>query len=248
VFTDDDVLAPPDLVARYEAFFRSHPTDRLLVGGVIDPVPDDLGPWPPWFRPDYLPDLHQLHHGRRRALSPPAYLWGANLGLPAALFAELGGFDVGLGNRGDDRGTFEDVDLQDRARASGAEVWFDPALTVRHRVPRQDVSPRRMLAVAFVRGRNSYWGQVLSDRTDRPDVRARPTAALPLAATLVVWLALAAAARVTKAAIHPAHRAAFRAGWLLDRLRGSAPGPRVGRLSRVAYRMHTAVLRVVPGS
>lgn len=174
LFTDDDVVIPPDWLESYRRFFAPRtPAERLVVGGPIHPIASDLGRWPPWLDAAAVTDLIPLDLGdSERVLGPPEYLWGANMAMHAQVFRTIGGWDPTVGRRGHERGTYEDVEYQDRVRHGGGAVWYSPAPRVFHRVPHDLVTPARILSNAFARGRNSVW---LADRSvPAADVRDDP--------------------------------------------------------------------------
>jgi GT2 family glycosyltransferase len=159
LFTDDDTLADPHWISAYLDLFARHGTASMIAGGVQIPVPHDLGPWPAWFTEPALVNLATLDYGEERPLVSPEYVWGANMAVPRELFETFGGWDETIGRKGHSRGTYEDTEFQDRVRAAGIAVWFCPGAVIRHRVARENVTPRRIVASAFARGRNQLWKQ-----------------------------------------------------------------------------------------
>ena len=87
LFTDDDVIVDPDWVRSYLDFFARHREDSIVAGGPIVPVAADLGPWPRWFDSCALPDVGLLDHAEERPLGRYEYIWGANMAVPAGIFA-----------------------------------------------------------------------------------------------------------------------------------------------------------------
>jgi glycosyltransferase involved in cell wall biosynthesis len=250
LFTDDDVVAPPGWVQAYRTFFVGRSGELLVAGGHIRPVPADLRPWAPWFRSDYLPDVHELHHGPEGPLRPGSYVWGGNFAVTAEVFARLGPFGEELGLRGDQRGTFEDAEYQDRVRAAGGSIWFLPTAGLSHRVRLDWTTPRAILGVAFTRGRNSFW-QRAGARPDRGKVAVTVRVLSGLCALgrdWTLWLCGVTAFRATgrAAALATAHRAAHRFGRSMERTCAGWPG-RGGRwMERVVYRAHAIALRATP--
>jgi glycosyltransferase involved in cell wall biosynthesis len=161
LFTDDDVILDRGWVRAYVTFFARGREDSIFAGGPIFPVPHDLEDWPKWFDSCALADLGLLDYRDERPLGRREYVWGANMGIPACTFSRLGSWDEDVGRRGEARGTFEDTEYQDRARAAGGTTWFCPAATLRHRWPRAEITPSRILRTAFTRGRNEFWSEVL---------------------------------------------------------------------------------------
>jgi GT2 family glycosyltransferase len=224
LFTDDDVIVDSGWVRSYVEFFSRYGSDSVVAGGPIVPAPEDLGEWPGWFDACALPDLALLDYDGERPLGRHEYVWGANMGIPAALFCRIGSWDERVGRRGDARGTFEDTEYQDRARGGGTDVWFCPSAPIRHRVPKRDVAVARILRTAYARGRDQFWHEAL----DRPGgaTRAANRGDYLPALTMLLWRFAALACwsvalqcRRSRNVFVRAHRAAWRAGWAMDVLR-----------------------------
>jgi glycosyltransferase involved in cell wall biosynthesis len=250
LFADDDVIAAPDWVRRYCNFFGGRDGELVVAGGAIVPVPADLGPWPRWFTQPCLADLGLLDHRQEGPIEFPKYVWGGNFAVSAEVFQRMGGWDETLGRRGDQRGTFEDTDYQDRVRAAGGSVWFVATATMRHRVPRHQITPRSVLNTAFTRGRNGYWqDKIASQGRSVRSVRSPTTAMLAdlgkLGLAFAGWLCWSAVFRLTglPRAFERAHGAAYGCGWLMDRL-CDRPQRLVRPMRRSAYKARGLVLRV----
>lgn len=247
LFTDDDTLVDPRWVASFHQLLSGAGT-LTLAGGPIVPVPRDLRPWPRWLPAAALQDAGQLDYRGRRSLGRFEYVWGGNMAVPRKLFDRLGLWNEEIGLQGTARVTahdsagFEDTELQDRAKQAGGSVWFCPDAVVRHRVPTESVTPRRILDTAFTRGRNDFWVRELAAGGDARAVSTRPIwpAATGLALACAAWGAWAARFRLTRSpgAIEKARQAAFRAGRALD-------GLRAGRRRALFYRMSYPVLSIV---
>ena len=224
LFTDDDVIVDSGWISADVRSFAREETD--CAGGRVIPVPGDLGPWPSWLPPDETGDLGMLDHGGPdRILSEDDYVWGANLAARRDVFERSGSWDESVGRRGDARGTFEDVEFQDRLRDQGVSIWFCERAIVHHRVPRGTITPRRVLDLAFVSGRN----RVAADRAARwgsvPAAwpRPRPVAGLwAVAERSARWTVRAVAFRISpsKSTFSRARRSAIELGSAVEELRG----------------------------
>lgn len=245
LFTDDDIVMESRWIAAYESFFAPRRDELLLVGGPVVPVPHDLGQWPSWLGGG-LPEFGLPQYGARR-LADSEYVWGANMAMPKALFAEIGPWNEGVGPRGDERGTFEDADYQDRVRAAGLPVWFAPTASVHHRVDRAAVTPRRVLAAAFGYGSYEFW---------RGPGKRAPSERQPLASGLVrlisallaegTWI-LAFRLVPTAWTFERARGSAYKIGYTLERLQAGRQRSRVYRRFRRAFiRARALSLRVAP--
>jgi glucosyl-dolichyl phosphate glucuronosyltransferase len=221
LFTDDDVILDSAWIEAYVSFFaRRRPEPRTLAGGPVLPLPHDLSVWPTWLDDAAKPDLPGLFHGtEERALGRFDYIWGANMAARAELFAELGGFDEGLGRSDELRGTFEDVELNERVAEAGGECHYLPAAVVHHRVDVGATRPRMIVRKAFNRGANDFLraarGSYYAPSARVPSGRALSAGVLAL--RLPIWLAGALLFRLTRrrGAFELARRSAWAAGWCL---------------------------------
>jgi len=251
LFTDDDTLADPHWIHSYVDLFARRREELMLAGGPQIPIPHDLGPWPKWFDEPALADVALLHHLEKRRLKPSEYVWGANMAVPRRLFDQFGVWNETVGRKGDERGTFEDTEFQDRVRKAGGAVWFCPAAVVRHRVPRQTITPRRISSTAFTRGRNDVW---MKNLPIWREVRLVPKrnlvrALLLLAASLFRWSLWVMAFRLfqRKSFFERARSAAFASGHSLDSLRAGRNSERLYlAVARFAFRVRRLLLRLSP--
>jgi glycosyltransferase involved in cell wall biosynthesis len=251
MFTDDDTIPVDGWIEAYRAFF-AHSSDHIaLAGGPVVPVPEDLGEWPPWFSPGAEPDLALLRHEGERPLRRGEYVWGGNMAVPAEVFGNLGLFDVSVGRRGEDRGTFEDAELQDRLRDSGGVVSFCPSAEVKHRIPLDAITPRRVVATAFDRGRNEFWMENIGRWGAEEAVPERPLIGSLALLTVALWrwLLWTIAFRIwpRRGFFERARRAGWSSGRALDGLRAGRGMARVyRRAGRVVFGVRGLVLRLAP--
>ena len=222
LFTDDDTLTDPHWVSAYLELFARHGTASIIAGGLQIPVPHDLQPWPVWFTETAIENVALLDHGKERPLAPSEYVWGANMAVPRHMFQEFGGWDEQIGRKGHARGTYEDTEFQDRVRSAGITVWFCPQASIQHRVARETLTPRRIFAAAFSRGRHQLWKQ---SQVSSPEVEAltmRPVfqVLFMLAKSMLQWAFWVMAFRLVrrKMIFERARRAAYCSGRALETL------------------------------
>jgi glycosyltransferase involved in cell wall biosynthesis len=258
LFTDDDMRVVPGWVASYDALFSRHEGNALLLaGGPIVPIPYDLGQWPDWLDEPGLADAGLLDHREQRALRKFEYAWGGNMAVPRRLFDRFGLWDEAAGLQGDGRVTredsefFEDTELQDRVRKAGGSTWFCPQAVVYHRVDRASVTPRRILATAFARGRNDFWRQGLRD-LDRVELVPKRNALkgiVALAESLLrwgFWLLLFRFWR-RKTLFARARQAAIESGRSLDSLRAGRKSMRLFLgAATIVFPARSLLLRLTP--
>ena len=156
LFTDDDVVVDPNWIEAHVRLLTGR-TELIMAGGRILPIAHDLGRWPGWLGPTSYRDLPMLDHGdEARPLGRWEQVWGANIAVPRHVFDRVGRWNEDVGRKGDERGTWEDLDFADRVRKAGGEVWFCPGATIHHRMSPQRASPGPMLRAAFLRGLDDY--------------------------------------------------------------------------------------------
>jgi glycosyltransferase involved in cell wall biosynthesis len=251
LFTDDDMLVDPRWIRSYCELFSRRKNGIMLAGGPCVPIPHDLGKWPAWFDEPALADVALLQYHQERVLNRMEWVWGGNMAVPAQLFDQFGPWDVTVGRKGQERGTFEDTEFQDRIRNAGGTVWFCPDAVVHHRVPREAVTPRRVSATAFSRGRNAVWMQNLPIWHDVNRVpRRNPVIGfLALVGNLLWWGIWAIAFRLlrNKSCFEHARRAAFASGRSLDSLRAGRDSIRLFQAAgHIVFPALNLFLRLIP--
>jgi glucosyl-dolichyl phosphate glucuronosyltransferase len=251
LFTDDDMVTDPHWIESYRDLFERRETELMLAGGPYVPIPSDLGEWPSWFDEPALADVALLHYWEERMLRKSEYVWGGNMAVPARLFERFGQWDETVGRKGDERGTFEDTEFQDRIRRACGKVWFCPAAAVHHRVPRETLTPRQISSTAFTRGRNDPWMQNLPVWGDITAVPRRNAAAglLMLATNLSSWGFWVIVFRLirNKSCFERARSAAFASGSAFEWLRAGRNSMRLYRTtSRFTFLARRLVLRLTP--
>jgi GT2 family glycosyltransferase len=251
LFTDDDVMVEPQWIQSYVDLFESVPAGAAIAGGPILPIPDDLDGWPEWFNEAAKVDLAYLNHHDQRALHDWEWLWGANMAVPRRLFDRFGGWDESIGRNGTVRGTFEDTEFQERVKRAGVSVWFCPAAVVHHRVPRRQITARRISSSAFARGRHQVWQSYVPVSRDVA-LAPRQNLAVWLGAlswNLARWAYWTLVFRGTGLAnsYERARHAAFVSGQSLGRLHlGRKSAGVTLAISQIAFKVRGLVLRLSP--
>jgi glycosyltransferase involved in cell wall biosynthesis len=251
LFTDDDMLADPHWIRSYYNFFARQTHHLMLAGGPCIPIPHDLNEWPNWVDEPSLVDVALLHFHEERALKKAEYVWGGNMAVPASLFERFGRWDEAVGRKGEERGTFEDTEFQDRIRTAGIPVWFCAAAAVRHRILRETITPRQLSSTAFTRGRNDFWRQKLKVWHEVEAIPNRNIfgGVLVLGGNLFRWAFWTITFRLFhgRRVFERARRAAFWSGYSLDSLRPGRNSSRLyGLTSRFAFRARSLVLGLIP--
>jgi len=123
IFLDNDCLVAPDFVVRHLEVLRGNPR-CWVVGRLVHPSGLRDTPFGR-YRDDCWEAFHRSH--AEGLVSETAGMTAANLALPAADFARLGGFDESFSIA-----SCEDWDLAWRARAAGIRVLYDPCNVALH--------------------------------------------------------------------------------------------------------------------
>ncbi|QKG91350.1 glycosyltransferase family 2 protein [Halorubrum salinarum] len=149
-FIDDDAIADEawaeQLVRAYEE------EDAIAAGGKMTPE---------WVagKPSFLPEefywlVGVTHRGFADGPGEVRNTFGSNISFRADVFAELGGFDVGIGGRkGDKNLQGGETELCARMREEyGQGVWYDPEAEVAHKVFEYRTKFRWLVDRAFWQG------------------------------------------------------------------------------------------------
>jgi len=152
-YIDDDAVIADTWCRGMKRVWSEASHDAAAVGGPIDPL--FLQPRPAWLSDYLLTGLSILNHGpeQHELVTPNAYLYGANLSVLAEHALAVGGFDISQGPLGRGPGFGDDTDIQERLRAAGLRVLYDPEIAVAHRIPPERLRRRAMLERRYAQGR-----------------------------------------------------------------------------------------------
>jgi len=123
IFIDNDILVTPDFIRRHLEILDSHP-NCWVIGRIVHPPELRQTPFGR-YRDDMWEAFQKQHEAG--CVSETVGMTAANLALPAADFARLGGFDEGFSIA-----SCEDWDLAWRARATGIRILYDASNVVLH--------------------------------------------------------------------------------------------------------------------
>ncbi len=131
-YLDDDAVPAPEW---YESLTRG--ILRYAPGMVAGPIyPDWPGPEPEWLPQKYVGCLTILDHGNEdRWLTEEEFAFGANMAFRVDALREIGGFNLGLGPRGDGSLlTEEEIEAQIQLRQRGHNTLYVADAGVAHKV------------------------------------------------------------------------------------------------------------------
>jgi GT2 family glycosyltransferase len=131
-FLDDDAAAAPDWAGQLLSAYEDHSV--IGVGGGVDP--GWAAPRPGWFPDEFLWVVGCSYAGQPVGRAEVRNPIGANMSFRRSVFAEVGGFDAGMGRLGKDAAGCEETEFSIRALRGnpGSRVLLDPAARCTHLV------------------------------------------------------------------------------------------------------------------
>jgi glycosyltransferase involved in cell wall biosynthesis len=156
-FLDDDAAAAPRWLAAYDEAIRAH--GAVVVGGRVEPVPEEGIEPPPWWSEGDIRGLFGLDHGTSvggasvARIQWPLWLGGGNCVYTKAVLARAGGFRTDLGPTGRQRRVAEDIDLNVRLERAGVPVYYAHEAVIHHLVTADRLSRRSIWRRAYWAGR-----------------------------------------------------------------------------------------------
>ncbi|MEL7162906.1 MAG: glycosyltransferase, partial [Bacteroidota bacterium] len=151
LYLDDDALAYPDLIGKILHHLQTK--KPVLLGGRFEHY--FRTPPPPWIRWYYRESYRPAAQREFSPLPRGSYLVGGILVVQVSLLKKLGGFSTDFGMRGQEIGWAEEDELQDRARAAGYTIHYDPEMVIDHLVQPYKYRARTRVQMAFSSGRDA---------------------------------------------------------------------------------------------
>lgn len=145
VWTDDDVVVPPDWLAAYARGAAAYP-QAAYFGGPIRPLFEQS---PPSWMDAALSTFGFLWASldlgpRPRPLLPEEYVYGANMAFRRAALSGIA-FDVGRCHVGGQLGGGDDTEVIDRLRAKGHVGMWLPDAALQHVIPADRMVPEYVI-------------------------------------------------------------------------------------------------------
>ena len=168
VFTDDDVLPSPGWLRAYADAFRDPAVD--FAAGRIEPLWE--APPPAWMSPRLYGVLAVADGGLARlditdAAAGEVMPLGANMAIRRHVLDRIGGWNTDLGKLQGTLRTGEDHDFFVRMILAGCKGIYEPAASVRHRVPPERLRLRYFLRWFYDNGAVEAQMEQLYPTTDR---------------------------------------------------------------------------------
>jgi glycosyltransferase involved in cell wall biosynthesis len=134
-YLDDDAIAAPGWLSAIEKAFQLTP-NAGAVGGRVDPIWEAKRP--EWLEDDLVMSLGVIDWADKPKIIPDLrmeWLVTANMAVPAAVLAEIGGFETRLGRVGKTQVRGEDTFFQKQVIRRGYPCYYYPDMVVGHHVP-----------------------------------------------------------------------------------------------------------------
>ncbi len=147
-YIDDDAKARPDFVER--ALWMTENTDYPFFGGL------DV-PWYPFGKPAWYKDRYastRYRHKDIATLTGDEHAFGCVMVMRKDILEQFNGFNTGIGMRGKEVGYNEETELQNRLRAQGLRIGYDPHLVIDHAVAPHKLKIDWFFQAAFAHGRD----------------------------------------------------------------------------------------------
>lgn len=143
VFLDDDVILDKDYLINLLQFINNN-NDVVCIAGKIIPI------WkqekPKWFSDEFFSIIGETRYGSEvRILEEREYPMGGNMIFLKSTFNEIGYFNTDLGIKGDKLFLGEEVDICERVRKRGYDLYYSPDLVCHHRVHENKVNKEYIL-------------------------------------------------------------------------------------------------------
>lgn len=169
IFTDDDVIFPPDFIMRYVILANENP-DFSLFGGRIEPH------WMSEQPSEAL--LNGINHVVAYALTPKSEgyekgsidackIHGPNMAVRRKVFDSGMKFNEGIGPNGKNYVMGSETDFLHRAQSNGSKAFFDPELVVNHMIRPWQLETEWIKQRAYKAGRSAvhHQGRLAQDNS-----------------------------------------------------------------------------------
>ena len=149
-FLDDDAIVPQGFVGRAIEVIDHHEFDCF--GGGIES-------WWKYPKPRWMSATYGSKPPLRTdvgSLKPNEYNWGSNILIKSDALASIGGFPNYIGMKGKHIGYAAENIVQDKMRASGYLIGYDPNLSILHLVGQAKLSLSWQIRAAYATARDGY--------------------------------------------------------------------------------------------
>lgn len=160
-FGDDDATMPPDWLTRIIARFDEFGPEVGKVGGEIEPVWG--APRPSWLSDKMLPMLTASSGLGKEAKFSDYPIVECNCCYSRAALEAVGGFPAHLGRIGKSLLSNDHV-IDWMIRASGFKLFYDPAITLKHFIHADRLTPKWFRRRYFWQGISDYVGILYLNR------------------------------------------------------------------------------------
>ncbi len=147
VYVDDDALVNEAYLRTYADFFAQHP-EADAAGGPI--IPQYETSEPAWMS-HYIKMLltgYKYNGEQVKEFAPNDYPGGGNAAYRAAVFQQVGLFNVDLGRKGNNLFASEEKDIFDKMRTAGMRIFYLPNAILYHLIPETKLSDAYLIRLS----------------------------------------------------------------------------------------------------
>lgn len=185
-FIDDDAIAPPDWLERYERAFAAVTPDTVAIGGEINALWE--APRPPWLTNNLLPYLSACVSFDRtpRYIDQRQWIIECNCAYRRETFLQYGGFTAALGRRGTSLVSGENL-VNKIMQARGLRIFYEPSIVVDHLIPAARMNKAWFRSRLFWQG-VTHWLEEAYAAEQKVEIPGLPR--IPVPADEASWRAL----------------------------------------------------------
>lgn len=149
-YIDDDAEAFPDWISQISSFIRRNRLVAAFGGPFEATMESDV---PSWFPPEY--GTFDLGDKEYKINCVSEFLCGTNMIFRRDMLLTIGGFHTGLGMTGDTISYGEETRLQIDLKSRGVEIYYVPAIKVKHLLSTEKMSFRWLMKSVYAVGCSS---------------------------------------------------------------------------------------------
>lgn len=153
-YMDDDAASAVDWLGNIVRFFDNAEEKAACVGGRVELEWES--PRPEWLGDALLGDIGYINWGRAVIKTEPhQYIAGLNMAFRKNALQSIGGFSTKIGQKGGLQNTMDDIYVENRLRAAGYFLFYDPSIMVRHYISGERLNKKWFLTRSYGKGVSS---------------------------------------------------------------------------------------------
>lgn len=152
-YLDDDAIACKEWLERIITAFRAIP-NLGAVGGRVEPIWEKYPP--PWINDNIMRSLSIVDWSEKPTmLGDKNYLVCTNIAFPKKILEQVSGFSLYLGRKGKSLISNEEIELIIKIKKLKRNIYYDPAILVKHFVSASRLKPKWFRKRWFMQGVSS---------------------------------------------------------------------------------------------